>query len=103
GINAILAGMAQSAFMRQSEHLASGVQTEMGKRLRSLNLKNRGVKQAGFWVMVGASMPSILVEIGFITNKYESRIMKTASHQQKIAEGIFYGLEQYKRDHENAI
>lgn len=103
GINAILATMAQSAFMKQSEQLASGVQEEMAKRLRSLNMKNRGVKQAGFWVMIGAAMPSILVEVGFVTNKYEARIIKTNSHQQKIAEGIFSGLRQFKRDYENAI
>ena len=103
GINTILAGMAQSAFMRQSEHLASQVQNEVARRLRSLKMRNRGVKQAGFWVMVGASMPSILVETGFITNKFDARILKTASHQQKIAEGIFDGLRLFKKDYENAI
>ncbi len=103
GINKILAGLAQSAFMRQSEHLAGSVQTHLARRLRSLNMKDRGVKQAGFWVMVGASMPSILVETGFITNSYDARILKTASHQQKIAEGIFTGLQQFKKDYESAI
>lgn len=103
GINRILVGMAHTAFMKQSEHLAEQVQDEMGKRLRSLSMKDRGVKQAHFWVMVGASMPSILVEIGFVTNSYEARILRTSSHQQKIAEGIFYGLQQFKKDYENAI
>lgn len=103
GINMILATMAQSAFMRQSEHLASLVQDEMHKKLRTLNLKNRGVKQAPFWVMVGASMPSVLCEIGFITNSYEARILKTAAYQQKIAEGIYNGLRRFKIDYESAI
>ena len=103
GINTILAGMAQSAFMRQSEHLASQVQDDIAKRLRSLKMRNRGVKQAGFWVMVGASMPSILVETGFVTNSYDARILKTSSNQQKIAEGIFNGLKRFKKDYENAI
>lgn len=103
GINRILVGMAHSAFMRQSERLAEQVQSEMGKRLRSLNMKDRGVKQAHFWVMVGASMPAILVEIGFITNPYDVKILQTASHQQKIAEGIFQGLLRFKEDYENAI
>lgn len=103
GINTILATMAQSAFLKQSERLASNVQNNMNSRLRSLRMKNRGVKQAPFWVMVGASMPCILVEIGFVTNAGDARIIKTGSHQQKIAEGIFRGLEEYKRDYENAI
>ena len=103
GINAILAGLAQTAFMKQSEHLASNVQTQIGKRMQSLNMKDRGVKQAGFWVMVGASMPCVLVETGFITNRYDAKILKTNSHQQKIAEGIFAGLQQFKTDHENSI
>lgn len=103
GINVILATMAQSAFMKQSEYLASQVQRGLDNRLKALNLTNRGVKQAPFWVMVGASMPAVLVEIGFITNSYEAKIMKTASYQQKIAEGIFTGLTRFKKDYENAI
>jgi N-acetylmuramoyl-L-alanine amidase len=103
GINVILATMAQSAFMKQSEHLAYLIQDGLDKRLRALNVKNRGIKQAPFWVMVGASMPSVLVEIGFITNSYEAKLMKTSSYQQKIAEGIFNGLLQFKEDYENAI
>lgn len=75
----------------------------MINKLRAINLKNRGVKQAPFWVMVGASMPSVLTEVGFITNAYEARILKTASYQQKIAEGIFNGLRRFKKDYENAI
>ena len=103
GINTILATMAQSAFMHQSEHLASLIQEEVDKKTQAINLKNRGVKQAPFWVMVGASMPSVLTEIGFITNAYEARILKTSSYQQKIAEGIFNGLRRFKKDYENAI
>ena len=103
GINNILATMAQSAFMRHSEQLAARVQKEMANRLTRLSMKNRGVKQAPFWVMVGASMPAILVETGFITNAHEARILKTTSHQQKMAEGIFTGLVQFKEEYESAI
>lgn len=103
GINRILVGMAHTAFMKQSQHLASAIQDQMSRRLRSLNLKDRGVKQAHFWVMVGASMPSVLVEIGFVTNSYDARVLKTAVYQQKIAEGIFEGLQSFKKDYESAI
>ncbi|NIW79447.1 MAG: N-acetylmuramoyl-L-alanine amidase [Calditrichae bacterium] len=103
GINKILASLAQTAFMKHSEHLAANVQKEMAQELRSLNLKSRGVKQAPFWVMVGASMPSVLIETGFITNAYDARILRTRSHQQKIAEGIFDGLKKFKQEYESAI
>ncbi|MCK4894541.1 MAG: N-acetylmuramoyl-L-alanine amidase [Calditrichia bacterium] len=103
GINHILATMAQNAFSRQSEYLASLVQTELSKQLHSLNIKNRGVKQGPFWVMVGATMPNILIETGFLSNSYDLKILKTASNQYKIAQGIFEGLKRYKQDYESTI
>ena len=103
GINNILATMAQSAFSKQSEYLASLVQNGLNQQLRGLKMKNRGVKQGPFWVMVGATMPNILVETGYISNSYDVKILKTAAYQHKIARGIFEGLKNFKRDYENAI
>lgn len=103
GINQILATMAQNAFSRQSEYLAELVQQNIHKEIRTLKLPDRGVKQGPFWVMVGASMPNILVETGFISNPYDAKILKTAVYQRKIARGIFNGLKQFKHDYENAI
>ena len=103
GINTILATMAQSAFLKHSEQLASRVQREIAKRMKRLKMKDRGVKQAPFWVMVGASMPCILVETGFITNRNEAKILKTARHQQEVAESIFAGLKRFKDEYESAI
>ncbi len=103
GINVILATMAQSAFLRQSEQLAARVQREMARKLTRHKMKDRGVKQAPFWVMVGASMPCILVETGFITNRHEAKILKTARHQQEMAESIFAGLKNFKEEYESAI
>ena len=98
-----LATMAQNAFSRQSEYLAYLVQQEMEKELRGLKLKNRGVKQGPFWVMVGATMPNILVETGFLSNSYDLKILKTNAYQYKIAQGIFEGFKRYKRDYESTI
>lgn len=103
GINQILATMAQNAFSRQSEHLAELVQQELDKQFRSLKIQNRGVKQGPFWVMVGASMPNILVETGFISNPYNAKILRTSAYQYKVAQGIFRGLLRFKSDYENAI
>ncbi len=103
GINTILATMAQNAFSRQSEYLAGLVQQGIDKQIQSLDLKNRGVKQGPFWVLVGATMPNILVETGFLSNSYDLKILKTASYQYKIAKGIFDGLQRYKTDYESTI
>jgi N-acetylmuramoyl-L-alanine amidase len=103
GINQILATMAQSAFSRQSEYLASLVQQEVDKKMQGIDFKGRGVKQGPFWVMVGATMPNILIETGFLSNAYDLKILKTAAYQFKIAEGVFEGLKRYKRDYESAI
>ncbi|MDZ7638286.1 MAG: N-acetylmuramoyl-L-alanine amidase [Bryobacterales bacterium] len=57
--------------------------------------KNRGVKSAPFIVLVGAEMPSILVEIGFLSNKREEDALKTSEHRQTVAQAIFNGLNSY--------
>jgi N-acetylmuramoyl-L-alanine amidase len=79
------------------------VQKELTAQLRSLRIKNRGVKQGPFWVMVGATMPNILIETGFISNPYDVKILKTNAYQVKIARGIFEGLKRYKTDYESTI
>lgn len=96
----ILATMAQSAFMKESEDFASLVQDGMKKKVPS---KNRGVKQAGFYVLVGASMPNILVEVGFITNPREGKNLGWAAYRQKIAQGIFEGIREFKTKYDQQI
>nr|MCS5645219.1 N-acetylmuramoyl-L-alanine amidase [Candidatus Neomarinimicrobiota bacterium] len=73
GENLIMATMAQSMFMKESEDLAAIIQMELDKRL---NTPNRGVKQAGFYVLIGASMPNVLVEVGYLSNPAEEKKLK---------------------------
>jgi N-acetylmuramoyl-L-alanine amidase len=103
GINLILATMAQSAFLKQSQYFAAIVQDELDARLSAYKMKNRGVKQGVFWVMVGASMPNILVETGFISNRKEYKLLKKDSVQKQIASAIFAGIDKYKEDIERTI
>lgn len=103
GVNFILATMAQNAFIKQSQYLASVVQKAMGTRLSPLGMEGRGVKQAGFLVMVGATMPNILIETGFVSNKYEAKLLRQKAMQTQIATAIFNGIAKYKNDIENAI
>jgi N-acetylmuramoyl-L-alanine amidase len=57
--------------------------------------KNRGVKKAPFVVLIGAQMPSILAEIGFLTNTREEALLKKSDYRQKLAEALFRGVQRY--------
>ncbi len=57
--------------------------------------KNRGVKKAPFVVLIGASMPSVLAEIGFLSNQREEALLKRPDYRQKLAEALFHGVKAY--------
>ena len=59
------------------------------------NEKNRGVKKAEFVVLVGANMPSVLAEIGFLSNSKEEALLKKPEYRQKLAESICHGVSKY--------
>jgi N-acetylmuramoyl-L-alanine amidase len=59
------------------------------------NSRNRGVKKAPFVVLIGAHMPSILAEIGFLTNPREEALLRKPEYRQKLAEAIFRGVQRY--------
>jgi N-acetylmuramoyl-L-alanine amidase len=59
------------------------------------NEKNRGVKKAPFVVLIGASMPSVLAEIGFLTNPREETLLKRSDYREKLAEAIYRGISRY--------
>jgi N-acetylmuramoyl-L-alanine amidase len=93
-VKAILWDLAQSEFQVESSRLAEVVHDSMTQTLR---ISNRGVKQAGFYVLGGAAMPAILLEIGFVTNPKEERKLKDTKYRDEIARAILAGLAEYKR------
>jgi N-acetylmuramoyl-L-alanine amidase len=93
-LKTILWDLMQSEFLTESSRLAEVVQDAM---TRSLRIPNRGVKQAGFYVLGGAAMPAILVEIGFVTNPREERRLREPKYRDEIARAIFSGIAEYKR------
>ncbi len=103
GINFILATMAQNAFIKYSQYLATVVQRSLRNRLHGVGMKDRGVKQGPFYVMVNATMPNVLVETGFISNKHEARLLRSHSTQAKVALGICEGIIKFKKDFESAL
>ncbi len=96
----ILSTMAQSTWMKESEDLAAQIQTQLAKRL---DAPNRGVKQAGFLVLIGATMPNVLVEVGFLSNRIEEKKLTQNEYRQHIAEGVFDAIVLFKKKYESAM
>ena len=96
----ILSTMAQSVWMKESETLAAQVQQELAARLDS---PNRGVKQADFYVLIGATMPNVLVEIGFLSNRIEEKKLGQSEYRQRISEGIYNAILKFKKQQEQAM
>ena len=81
----------------ESREFASKLQTSLSAVSRSSTqgAKNRGVKSAPFVVLIGAAMPSVLAEIGFLTNSAEETLLRKPEHRQKIAEALYKGIAAY--------
>ena len=83
----------------ESRDFAAMVQKAMVRRLSARNsqLRDLGVKQAPFVVLIGAGMPSVLAEISFVTNKQEGTLLKTGAYRQQIAESLLDAILRYQR------
>lgn len=93
----IMSSLAQNAFTLQSKEAAGKVLTGMEKKTQ---INGRGVKQAGFMVLWTPSMPSLLVEVGYLSNRAEEKQLRRRDVQRNIARGIFNGLKQYRSSYE---
>jgi N-acetylmuramoyl-L-alanine amidase len=85
--------------LNESRDFAALVQQSLIRGLQPSNkaLKDLGVKQAPFMVLIGAAMPSVLAEISFVTNRAEARLLKTPAYRQKIAESLLAGILKYQQ------
>jgi N-acetylmuramoyl-L-alanine amidase len=83
----------------ESRDFATFVQQSMVQRLRASNrnVRDLGVKQAPFVVLIGAGMPSVLAEISFLTHAAEGKLLKTSAYRQRIAEALLAGVLKYQR------
>jgi len=83
--------------IEESKEFASKVQLSLQTFETRYNTaaKNRGVKKAPFVVLIGASMPSILAEVGFLSNPKEEQLLKRPEHRQKLAEALYQGVSRY--------
>lgn len=83
----------------ESRDFATLVQRAMIESLAKANggVRDRGVKQAPFVVLIGAGMPSVLAEIAFMTHSQEGKLLKTPAYRQRVAEALFQGIRRYQR------
>lgn len=96
----ILWDLAQQEYLKESSRLAEIIQTEMNG---ATGVQSRGVKQAPFKVLVGATMPAALIELGFISNPQEEAKIQDASFQDAIVNALSTAVERYKNEYEVRI
>jgi N-acetylmuramoyl-L-alanine amidase len=96
----ILWDLAQQEYLNESSKLATDIQEEMN---RITGVQNRGVKQAPFRVLVGATMPAALVEVAFITNPEEEARINSEAFQKTVVDALTTAVERYKIDYETRI
>jgi N-acetylmuramoyl-L-alanine amidase len=98
--NFILVTMAQSSYVKASEVFADLAQKQLAAKT---HLPNRGVKQAGFYVLVGAAMPNVLVETAYLSNREDERFLNSDAGQRKIADALFLAIQKYKKEYEKLL
>ncbi|MBW1997932.1 MAG: N-acetylmuramoyl-L-alanine amidase [Deltaproteobacteria bacterium] len=96
-LQVILRDLMFNTKINESSRLAYEVQDGMIDRLmkKYRKVKSLGVKQAPFYVLIGAEMPSVLVETGFISNPYERRLLRSRAYLNSLADGIVAGIDDY--------
>jgi N-acetylmuramoyl-L-alanine amidase len=99
-LNLILWDLAQQTYIEESSRFASAIQEEMNA---ATSVANRGVKQAPFKVLVGATMPAALVEVGFITNAEEETKLQSEEFQNLMVDALTRAVQRYKTDYETRI
>jgi N-acetylmuramoyl-L-alanine amidase len=99
----IIMDVLQTEYLNQSRQLAEGIQQGLAD---GLNVKSRGIDQAGFIVLNKVQMPSALVEVAFISNKVESRLLAQENFRQAAAEAIYNAIvkfaDRYEKDKTSA-
>ena len=99
-LQTILNDLMQNAKINESSRLAAHVQTAMYHHMRKRysRIKNLGVKQAPFYVLLGAQMPSILVETSFISNSRECKRLVSSKYQNQLCDAIVQGIQNYIKE-----
>ncbi|MEO8277363.1 MAG: N-acetylmuramoyl-L-alanine amidase [Thermoanaerobaculia bacterium] len=93
----LLWDLAQSQHLAASQRLATIIQGELN---HDLDLRDRGVKQAPFRVLMGAAMPAVLVELGFINTREEEQRLRTPEYRSQLVETLVRAISRFKQEYE---
>jgi len=100
-LDVILSDLLQNSKINESSRLAAYIQESIYKNLRKKGykrVKNKGVKQAPFYVLIGAQMPAVLIETSFISNQRECKRLTNSKYQERLCEGIVVGIKKYIKE-----
>jgi N-acetylmuramoyl-L-alanine amidase len=99
----ILIDMAGNEYLRESQDFSFMISETFHSCLRQIPRLQLGVGQANFWVLNGAYMPSVLIEVGFISNRREEESLKDPAVQKSIAAGIYDAIMSFKKKYESEL
>ncbi len=99
-LRAILWDMANTLYIRESSELARMLLDELDKILK---VENRGVKSAPFFVLMGAAMPAVLVEVAFISNGKEEKKLQNERYRNQVAEALYSSVARFKARYERRL
>jgi N-acetylmuramoyl-L-alanine amidase len=99
-LRAILWDMANTLYLKESSELAKILLEEIDKILQ---VNNRGVKSAPFFVLMGAAMPAVLTEVAFISNPKEERKLQAGRYKDRVAEALYAGVARFKGRYERRL
>lgn len=101
-INSILNSMINEELYSESRNLAHKIQKSLNQRIGTLS-KNRGVKENTYIVVKNSFMPAVLIEIGFLSNKYEANQLTNDAYLNKLAAGILDGIGEFVNEYETTF
>ena len=96
-LNRIIGSIAQNSFLKNGTRFSDILQIEI---VKGTKIESRGVMQAGFFVLLGASMPTVLIECGYLTNKADEDYLKSDKGKEDVAKSIYKSIRLFKFDYD---
>jgi N-acetylmuramoyl-L-alanine amidase len=98
-LQSLLETIAANSKLQESREFAGVIQRAMVSELRAAHgeVRDLGVKQAPFFVLIGAHMPSVLAEVSFLTNRREADLLATDAYRERIADALIEGVLHYRK------
>lgn len=103
GVQNILLGLTSTEYLRESQDLCVHLDETFSKNLAPIKKAHNGIDQANFFVLNGAFMPSVLIEVGYISNPDEEKQLNDSAVQKQIAVSIYRAIMKFKKQYEAGL